>query len=39
MAMKLMHLVVAILSSARILEMLIMKAEVTRVQVDDHAGQ
>jgi hypothetical protein len=37
--MKHMLLVVAVLSLAHILEMVIMKAEFTRVQVDDHAGQ
>jgi hypothetical protein len=39
MVMKLMDLVMAVLSLALILEMLIMKEEFTRVQVDDHAGQ
>jgi hypothetical protein len=33
-----MHLVVAVLSLGHILEMLIRKAEFTRVQVADHAG-
>jgi len=39
MVMKLMHLVVAVLSLAHILEMLIMKTEFTRVQAVDRAGQ
>jgi hypothetical protein len=39
MVMKLMHLVVAVLSLAHILEMLIMKAEFTRVQAVDRAAQ
>jgi len=39
MVMKLMHLVVAVLSLAPILEMLIMEAEFTRVQAVDHAGR
>jgi hypothetical protein len=39
MVMKLMHMVVAVLSLAHILEMLSMEAEFTRVQAVDHAGQ
>jgi hypothetical protein len=39
MVLNLMHLVVAVLSLALILDILIMKAEFTRVRVDDRAGQ
>jgi hypothetical protein len=39
MVLKIMDLVVAILSLAHILEILIMKVEFSRVQVVDHVGQ
>jgi hypothetical protein len=39
MVMNVMHLVVAVLSLALILDTLIMKTKFTRVRVGDHAGQ